>query len=340
MAKEQTMIVKVEGLKKYYPIKEGIFKKVKSYVKAANNVNFYINKGESLGLIGESGSGKTTVGRCLLRIIEPTEGKIKFLKENTSDQYLSITELTKKQLKWFRREAQMIFQNPYSCLNSRMTILEIIGEPLLIHKISKGKELENRIKEIIEAVRIKKEDLRRYPHSFSVGQRQRISRARSLILKPKFLVCDEVVSALDVSIQAQILNLLKELQQKMGLTYLFISHDISTVKYTCNRIVVMYCGNFMELTDTKNFLENPLHPYSEALISAIPKMDPRNKIKSVLKGEVPNLVNPPKGCVFHTRCRYCKDICKNEVPKLRDIGDGRLVSCHFAESLDLQGFKS
>lgn len=332
MGSQGNRLLEVTGLKKYFPVKKSFLKKTTSYVKAVDDIDIYVDRAETLGIIGESGSGKTTIGRCILRIYEPTEGQILFNRENG---FVSVTEMDSKRLKEFRRHAQMVFQNPYACLNPRMTVLDIIGEPLVIHGLAKGMELEDRVTDVLKVVGLKIEHLRRYPHSFSGGQRQRIAIARALILKPELIICDEAVSALDVSIKAQILNLLKDLQDEFGLTYMFITHDMSVVKHMCNRIAIIYCGHIMELSDIRSFLKNPLHPYSFALISAVPKPDPSMKLKYVIAGEIPDPVNPPSGCVFHPRCKYAKDICREQIPQLRNLGDGRHVKCHFAESLDL-----
>lgn len=336
MAEERSILLEVKGLKKYFPVQRGFLRRTKGYVKAVDNVNLYIREGETLGLVGESGCGKTTLGRCILRLYEPTEGEILFRDNN--GQMISLTELDAKSLRAFRRNMQIIFQDPYSSLNPRMTILEIIGEPLLVNRIASGKDLEERVKEMLTQVGLSVEHLRRYPHSFSGGQRQRIGIARALIVNPKLVVADEPVSALDVSIQAQILNLLKDLQEKFRLTYLFISHDLSVVRYVSDRIAVMYMGKLVEVGPRDEILSHPHHPYTEVLLSAVPRADFRSHSERiVLSGEPPDPTNLPPGCVFNPRCRYAKERCKSEEPELKQISRDYYVSCHFAESLDLKG---
>jgi peptide/nickel transport system ATP-binding protein len=293
-----------------------------------------IQAGETLGVVGESGSGKTTLGRTILRLYEPTGGEIIL---NDGSHILSVTELEGKQLSLFRRNAQMIFQDPYASLNPRMNVLETVGEPLFVNGIAKGKEMEERVKEVILQVGLRVEHLRRYPHSFSGGQRQRIGIARALVVNPKLIVADEPVSALDVSIQAQILNLLKDLQQKYQLTYIFISHAMSVVRYVSDRIAVMYAGRLVEVGPKNEILTSPKHPYTEALLSAVPRTAKRGMKRIVSAGEVPDLGNLPSGCVFHPRCKYATDKCKVDVPELRSIGPNRIVSCHYAEKLELLG---
>ncbi len=335
MAEGQNILLEVRGLKKYFPVQRGLMRKIKGYVKAVDDVDLYIKEGETLGLVGESGCGKTTLGRCILRLYEPTGGEILF---RDSDQMVSITNLDREALRSFRRHMQIIFQDPYSSLNPRMTVLEIIGEPLLVNGIARGRELEERVKEVLTQVGLMVEHLRRYPHSFSGGQRQRIGVARALTLNPKLIVADEPVSALDVSIQAQILNLLKDLQNRFGLTYLFISHDLSVVRYVSDRIAAMYVGKLVEIAEKEEFLVAPKHPYSEALLSAIPRTNPFYKSRRmVLAGETPDPIDPPSGCVFHPRCRYAEDICKSEEPELREVDTDHYASCHFAERLNLKG---
>lgn len=288
-----------------------------------SNINLEIYKGETFALVGESGCGKSTLGRLLIRLIEPTNGKVEFDGCNLYD-------LKPAQLRDIRKKMQLIFQDPYASLNPRMTVKQIIAEPLITHKMYKNKEdMLKRINELMREVGIRQEFLNRYPHQFSGGQRQRIGIARALALKPKLIICDEPVSALDVSIQSQIINLLNKLQKEYNLTYLFISHDLSVVRYISDRVCVMFLGKICEVGETEKIFENPLHPYTKFLISAVPKPDPklRSTEKEVLQGEIPSPVNPPKGCRFHTRCPYCKDICSKEEPKLKDI-NGRKVACH------------
>lgn len=329
-------LLEVKSLKRYFPIEKGFWRKVVGYVKAVDNIDLYIKEGETLGLVGESGCGKTTTGRCILRAIEPTEGEILFKTED--DEMIDIARLEKKELRRMRKDMQMVFQDPYSSLDPRMTVLDIIGEPLLVNKIAKGKELQERVKDLVKVVGLNIKHLKRYPHAFSGGQRQRIGIARALAPNPKLVVADEPVSALDVSVQAQILNLLQDLQKEFDLTYLFIAHDLSVIEHISDRVAVMYVGKIVEMAETEELFLNPQHPYTEALLSAVPKPDPRLKMERViLSGEVANPANPPSGCYFHPRCRYAKQLCKKESPELKEINRGHHVSCHFAKVLSLQG---
>jgi peptide/nickel transport system ATP-binding protein len=305
-----------------------------------DDVNFTVYADETLALVGESGCGKTTIGRCLVRAYEPTEGEILY-RETEAQTSIDLAKLNNRDLIPFRREIRMIFQDPFASLNPRMTVFNIIAAPLRIHKIAKGKELEDRVGELMRQVGLRPEFMRRYPHAFSGGQRQRIVIARALALNPRFIVADEAVSALDVSIRAQILNLMLELQDKFNLTYLFISHDLSVVEYIADRVAVMYVGKVVELAPTDELFRQPKHPYTEALMSAIPKPDPRLRSKRIiLEGEIADPANPPSGCYFHPRCPYAQERCKVETPALRPAGDGRMVACHFAEELDLAGVPS
>ncbi|HON72784.1 MAG TPA: ATP-binding cassette domain-containing protein, partial [bacterium] len=291
----------------------------------------------TLGLVGESGCGKTTTGRTILRAIEPTSGEILF---NMDGNYVDVGKLNKDELKRMRRYMQMIFQDPYSSLNPRMTVKDIIGEPLLVNGIARGKELEERVGELMRAVGLRPEYMIRYPHAFSGGQRQRIGIARALALNPRLVVCDEPVSALDVSIQAQTLNLLQDLQEEFHLTYLFISHDLGVVEHISDRVAVMYVGKLVEMAETEELFKNPKHPYTEALLAAVPKPDPKYRGKrNLLFGEVADPANPPSGCYFHPRCPYVQDICKEEHPPLRNLGNDHFASCHFAEKLSLVGIE-
>jgi len=329
-------LLKVKSLKRYFPIEKGFWRKVVGYVKAVDDINLYIKEGETLGLVGESGCGKTTTGRCILRAIEPTEGEILFKTED--DEMIDIVRLGKKELRGMRKDMQMVFQDPYSSLDPRMTVLDIIGEPLLVNKIAKGKKLQEKVKDLVKVVGLNIKHLKRYPHAFSGGQRQRIGIARALAPNPKLVVADEPVSALDVSVQAQILNLLQDLQKEFNLTYLFIAHDLSVIEHISDRVAVMYVGKIVEMAETEELFLNPQHPYTEALMSAVPKPDPRLKMERViLSGEVANPANPPSGCYFHPRCRYVKELCKKENPQLKEINRGHHVSCHFAKVLSLQG---
>jgi len=321
----EEILLEVNNLKKYFPIKGGVFGRVVGNVKAVDGVSFYVNKGETLGMVGESGCGKTTTGKVVLRLEEATEGEILFEGRN-------ILELGREEMRSLRREMQIIFQDPYSSLNPRMTVGNIIGEALEIHGLARGKAKEKKVKELLETVGLTAHHMRRYPHEFSGGQRQRIGVARALAVDPKLIVCDEPVSALDVSIQAQVINLMEDLQKEFDLTYLFIAHDLSVVKHISDRIAVMYLGKIVELADKKALFERPIHPYTQALLSAIPIPDPAIKReKIILKGDVPSPVNPPSGCRFHTRCPYVMDICKTEEPEFVDWGDKHFAACHLEE---------
>jgi len=328
-------LLEVKSLKKYFPVEKGFWRKTVGYVKAVDKVNLYINEGETLGVVGESGCGKTTLGRCILRAIEPTEGSILF---RLNGNMIDITKLDRESLRATRRYTQMIFQDPYSSLDSRMTVLDIVSEPLLVNNLATGREMEERVKDLVKVVGLNVKHLKRYPHAFSGGQRQRIGIARALASNPKFIVADEPVSALDVSVQAQTLNLLQDLQARFKLTYLFISHDLSVVEHISDRVAVMYVGKIVELAKTEEFFFNPLHPYSEALLSALPKPDPRLRMKRIiLSGEVANPVNPPSGCYFHPRCKYAEEICKKEEPGWKEVNPDHFVACHFAKKLSLKG---
>lgn len=336
------ILLEVKDLKKYFPVRRGMLRRAVAHVKAVDGIDMYIKEGETLGLVGESGCGKTTIGRTILRLIEPTSGEILFRSKRlagSGEEYreVRIDSTSRKLLKPLRRDMQIIFQDPYSSLSPRMAVGEFVGEPLLVHRVAKGSEVEDRVREVFSAVGMKPEHLQRYPHEFSGGQRQRIAIARALVLGPQLIVADEPVSALDVSIRAQVLNLLESLQQELGLTYLFIAHDLSVVRHISNRVAVMYLGKIVELAKTEELFSNPKHPYTEALMSAVPIPDPDYKLgRIILRGDVPSPVNPPSGCYFHPRCRYAEEICKAEVPSYRSLGGEHFVTCHFADSLNLQ----
>ncbi len=329
-------LLTVTDLKKHFPIRRGAFGgKGGKVLKAVDGITFQIRRGETFGLVGESGCGKTTLGRILLRAIEPSGGRVLIRLDGAE---IDITALEKRALPKMWRHMQMIFQDPYSSLNPRMTVREIIGEAPLVQGLSKGRELGDRVVEMAQMCGLDIEHLSRYPHAFSGGQRQRIAIARALVLNPDFVVCDEPVSALDVSIQAQILNLLKDLQQQLGITYLFIAHDLAAVAYACDRVAVMYLGRLVEVAPTEKLYYTPKHPYTEALMSAIPAADPDEVMAPVLlTGERPSPANPPDGCRFHTRCRYAEAKCRVETPELEEIEAGHSVACHFADRLGLKG---
>ncbi|WP_028776296.1 ABC transporter ATP-binding protein [Shimazuella kribbensis] len=318
-------LLKVNNLIKHFPVTKGFFQKQVGAVKSVDGISFEIEEGETLGIVGESGCGKSTTGRALLRILEPTEGEVLF-------DGVDIAKLPKKELRAFRTNMQMIFQDPYASLNPRWTVQQVLEEPLITHGNLTKTEVKQRVTELMELVGLSPQQASRYPHEFSGGQRQRIGIARALALNPKFIVCDEPVSALDVSIQAQVLNLMKDLQQKFSLTYLFISHDLSVVKFISDRVGVMYLGKLVELSPTKSIFAEPLHPYTKALMSAVPIPDPEIKREQiVLSGDVPSALHPPAGCAFHTRCPVAMDICKTLVPKWSEVSGGRKVACHLYE---------
>ncbi|GAK51642.1 oligopeptide ABC transporter, ATP-binding protein [Candidatus Moduliflexus flocculans] len=332
----QNLLLEVNNLKKYFPIRRGFFRKTVGHVRAVDGVSFFIRQGETLGLVGESGCGKTTTGRLILKAYDPTEGQIRFRQNDEMVDLAAIT--SRKEMKAVRREMQIIFQDPFSSLNPRMTVMDIVGEPLRIHGIARGSELKDRVRELLERVGLRVQHMNRYPYAFSGGQRQRIGIARALALRPKLIVCDEPVSALDVSVQAQVINLLEDLQREFGLTYLFIAHDLSVVEHISNRVAVMYLGNIVETAPSEELYTHPLHPYTEALLSAVPLTDPDNKSQRILlAGDVPSPANPPSGCKFHPRCQYAQPICSQEEPALTEQQPDHYVACHFAAQLQLKG---
>lgn len=329
-------ILEVKQLKKYFPITRGFFQRLVGHVRAVDDVSFQVPRGKTVGLVGESGCGKTTVSRCILRAIEPTDGEILFHDQQHGT--IDLTTADKQQLKRARVNMQMIFQDPFSSLNPRMTLLDIVGEPLIINNVAKGKEVEERVAQLLRRVGLRPEFMRRYPHAFSGGQRQRIGIARALALRPQLIVADEPVSALDVSIQAQTINLLQDLQQEFNLSYLFIAHDLSVVQHLSDQIVVMYVGKIVEMADNESLFFSPKHPYTEALLSSVRQPDPdKAHHRIVLEGDVPDPANPPSGCYFHPRCRYAKERCAQESPPLVEVTPGHFAACHFANELTLQG---
>ncbi|MEL7647165.1 MAG: dipeptide ABC transporter ATP-binding protein [Sedimentibacter sp.] len=327
MENNKDILIEVKNLKKYFSKNKGIIRKHYEVTKAVDDVSFYIRKGETLGLVGESGCGKSTTGRTVLRLYEPTAGQILY---NGTD----IAKMDREELMPYRKKMQMIFQDPYASLNARMTVSDIIGEPMDIHNLAHGRERQEKIFELLDTVGLNKDHAARYPHEFSGGQRQRIGIARSLAVDPEFIICDEPISALDVSIQAQVVNMLEDLQEERGLTYLFIAHDLSMVKHISDRVGVMYLGSLVEVASSKELYRNPVHPYTQALLSSIPIPDPdiaEASQRIVLEGDVPSPVNPPSGCKFRTRCKYASNRCAEEDPKLRDIGGEHFVACHLLD---------
>ena len=320
-------LLEVRNLAKSFAVSKGVFGRNKGYLKAVNDVSFDLQKGESLGIVGESGSGKTTLGRCLIRGIKPTNGSIRF---RTADTTMDLSSVDDRTIRNVRKHFHMIFQDPYSSLNPTMTVLELVKEPLIYNGIATGERANELVFSVLEEVGLEKKHAHRYAHAFSGGQRQRIGIARSLITKPELIICDEPVSALDVSVQAQILNLLELLKNKFGLTYIFISHDLSVIKHITDRVAVMYVGKIIEIAKTDSLFDKPQHPYTEALLSAVPIPDPSHQSKKIiLSGEIPNPVSPPKGCFFHPRCRYAQSKCETEAPILKSLGNQHYSACHF-----------
>jgi len=324
---DNEILIEVKNLKKYFVKNKGLIKKQLEITKAVDDVSFYIKKGETLGLVGESGCGKSTTGRTILRLYEPTAGEILYDGKD-------IAKLSREEMLPYRKKMQMIFQDPYASLNARMTVSDIIGEPMDIHHLASGKERQQKIYDLLDTVGLNKDHAARYPHEFSGGQRQRIGIARSLAVDPEFIICDEPISALDVSIQAQVVNMLEDLQEERGLTYLFIAHDLSMVKHISDRVGVMYLGSLVEVASSKELYANPVHPYTQALLSSIPIPDPdiaESSKRIVLEGDVPSPVNPPSGCKFRTRCRYAMDICKEETPVFKEVGKEHFAACHLLD---------
>jgi oligopeptide transport system ATP-binding protein len=318
-------LLQVRDLKKHFPITGGVFAKQVGEVKAVDGLTFEVKKGETLGLVGESGCGKSTTGRLLLRLLDPTEGTVIFEDKE-------ITSLSKEEMRKLRREMQMVFQDPYASLNPRHTIEKILEEPLIVHGIGNKEERIKRVHEILDVVGLSSYHAKRYPHQFSGGQRQRIGIARALMTKPKLIIADEPVSALDVSIQSQVLNLMEDLQKEFGLTYIFIAHDLGVVRHISDRVGVMYLGRIVELSTSEQLYAKPMHPYTEALLLAVPVPDPELKKETrLLEGDIPSPSNPPKGCAFHTRCHACMDICKQVRPDLKEVEEGHYVACHLYE---------
>jgi peptide/nickel transport system ATP-binding protein len=329
-------LLQVRDLRKHFPIRKGFLQREVGSIRAVDDVSFYINEGETLSLVGESGCGKTTTARCILRALDPSSGEIRFRSRDGT--VTEVATLPRPQLRALRREMQMIFQDPFSSLNPRMTLLDIVGEPLLVNGMGKRREREQRVAELLRLVGLRPEFMRRFPHAFSGGQRQRIGIARALALNPRLIVADEPVSALDVSVQAQVLNLMLDLQAELGLTYLFVAHDLSVVKHISDRVAVMYVGKLVEMARTDTLFAAPKHPYSAALLSSAPEPDPRVRSnRMVLQGEVANPANPPSGCYFHPRCPYAIDICSTVPPQLSEVAPGHFVSCHRAQDLQLDG---
>jgi oligopeptide/dipeptide ABC transporter ATP-binding protein len=332
------LLLEVRNLKQHFPIKGGVLRRTIGSVKAVDGVDLTVRRGETLAIVGESGCGKSTTGRTILRLLQPTDGEVIFHDSDLGP--VNVETADNKTMEKIRPRMQIIFQDPFASLDARMTVGRVIAEPLVINKVLKGQALRDRVADLLKLVGLRPEHASRYPHAFSGGQRQRIGIARAIALDPDLIICDEAVSALDVSVQAQVINLLEDLQDRMKLTYVFISHDLSVVEHISDRVAVMYVGRVVEIGDTNDLFYNPKHPYTEALLSALPQPDPRSRTEIVpLTGDVPSPANPPSGCYFHTRCPYAQDICSAETPPLKEVpgGNGRLAACHFADTLHLQG---
>jgi len=336
MTQPKPPLLEVKNLRKYFPIRKGFLRRVVGNVRAVDDVSLFINEGETLGLVGESGCGKTTASRCIIRALIPSSGEIN-LRTDQGDT-VNIAQFSRAQLRPLRRQMQMIFQDPYSSLNPRMTLFDIVGEPLLVNGLTDRKQRTERVADLLKLVGLRPEFMQRFPHAFSGGQRQRIGIARALALHPRLVVADEPVSALDVSVQAQTLNLLLDLQQRLHLTYLFVSHSLSVVKHICDRVTVMYVGKIVETASTEEIFRAPKHPYTAALMSAVPVADPRLKTGNIeLQGDVPSPANPPSGCYFHPRCTFAIEKCKTDAPVQRELSPNHFVSCHRAEEIKLEG---
>jgi len=333
---QNELLLDVRDLKKYFPVRQGMWRRSSGAVRAVDGIDLFVRKGETLGLVGESGCGKTTTGRTIMRLLDPTAGEIRFNDPNLG--WVNLEKMSRKELLKVRPNMQIIFQDPFSSLDPRMTVERIVAEPLVINRVAHGQELRDRVADLLRVVGMRPEYMSRYPHAFSGGQRQRLGIARALALNPRLIVCDEAVSALDVSIQAQVLNLLEDLQVQFNLTYMFIAHDLSVVEHIADRVAVMYVGKLVELAETDELYYHPKHPYAEALMAALPKPDPRRRDRPIrLPGEVASAANPPSGCYFHPRCRYAQEQCAKETPQLEEISAGHWVSCHLARNLQLRG---